>query len=655
MSEELVRQPGESLQDFLKRRREAVAGTPAPTPAPAWDADLIPALDPNERAASPERVAIDAVVGQVDIVDAYRRWSKKMEPKVGQRRESIMVSCPNPKHPDKNPSAWMTLDKGDGGVGTCAVCGGFDKYDIAAWAFGYDVPSYRATHFKEVVVRMAEDLGYRVMIQGKDEWAEKIPEASAPTPTAPTAKEAESSTASTTSGKPVSTPATASDDEDDDEPSAVVGSIMPPSKLDWQKLPIPDDSFLSMWMETTTRSYEPDEFYLWLGLAGLGLAIGNDVVLKDMSDVRGNLLLCLVGGTGTGKSISLKSLEQLNDRAFRWREDTGSGVKFISSPGSGEALIDTFNHRVDDPTGSGTKITVPVRGFYREAELSTFIKKAMRSGSTVKEIVMEMYDSAGRVGVTSRSAGTAEARDHFMTLVSTTQPEALGGLMTVGDAVSGFLNRWVFVYGTSKKRPALSTYTPDVDSLVDPIKNIHAWGSRKRMLRFDTDAHKAFEMFYDATIRPLVECAEPSPFSARLGLLAKKVTMLFAVNSKRDYINTTDVECFRLMWPSIVEASGIVSVTVSKTEIADCQDRIVAYMRSHPESEYSVRELANQSGARKYRNDMGMILKAVMFLSEAGFIEEAPRPKAGRPTKKYRYAGEGARERGGTVIPLRSS
>ena len=314
MSDDITtRLPGESLADFGRRRMAAMGigqHAPAASATPAqkkvWDDDLIPHFSPSERTASPERVEIDAIVKPLTIIDAYRKWCHKMNPDGKGRRESIMVSCPNPAHPDRNPSAWITLDKGDGGVGNCAVCGGFDKYDIAAWSYGFDVPGYRTSDFPEVVRRMAEDMGYRIMIQGKAEWAEKISEEiklSAPKLEIPPPDFKDD--------------AEVGDDATDDWTN--VESIMPPASFAWADLPaVKPGTFLHDWMEITSESYEPEEFYLWLGLMLLGIAVGNDVQLKDNPDVRSNLLVCLVGATGTGKSIAIRTAEVLARNAFPW-------------------------------------------------------------------------------------------------------------------------------------------------------------------------------------------------------------------------------------------------------------------------------------------------------------------------------------------------
>ena len=659
------RREGESIADFGRRRAAALglagSGSIAPTPAVEmkWDDDLVPDIDPAT-APSPERVEIDSIVKPIDIVQAYVKWCRKMSPNTKGRSESIMVSCPNPAHPDKNPSAWLTMNKGDGGVGNCAVCGGFDKYDIAAWSYGYDVPGYRRTDFPEVVKRMAEDSGYRIMQAGKVEWAEKLPSNEAPTPTAPTAVAPASSTASTTSVKPASTPATASipaDEPDDYEGVIPLGADIEPM-AHWSSLPsITPGTFLYEWMEVTCESYEPDEFYLWLGMSLLGMAAGNDILLSDNPNVRSNLLVCLVGSTGTGKSIAIRVAEGLLRKAFPFDNATGNGVKLVGSPGSGEALVDSFNHMIDDPAGTGTKLAIPVRGMYRENELSTFVKKASRTGSTVREVIMDMFDSDHPVGISSRGAGSVTARDHFLSIISSTQPDALGGLVSHQDTASGFLNRWVFAYGRSKYRPARATYRPDTDPLIGTLQNIRAWGSRGRMVDWhDLAAGVAFDDFYERKVRDIVESEESNPLLARLPLLAKKLMLLFAINGKRTTVIEDDVRSMEMLWDHLLESYGLVGDRVSVDSEDDCIERIRQYFSQRPNQDFTVRQLRKQSGARKYAQHAGMIQKCITILVATGEIQEIPRPRnsVGQPATKYSYVPDEAPSPGATVLAFPS-
>ena len=147
----------ESLRDRA-RRKVGLAPLRVVPEKPVFDPDLIP--DVGRITRSPENEAIDRTLATIGILEAYEKWCpKRPMPKVGNKTESIMVRCPNPAHEDKKPSAWVNTDKN---AGNCAVCGGFDKFDIAAWGLGFDVPGYKSKEkFPELRRAMARDLGHR--------------------------------------------------------------------------------------------------------------------------------------------------------------------------------------------------------------------------------------------------------------------------------------------------------------------------------------------------------------------------------------------------------------------------------------------------------------------------------------------------------------
>lgn len=95
----------------------------------------------------------------ISILEVYTRLSKNKfaNPRgAAQTGEGIMISCPDPQHTDSTPSAWITTDKGQGGLYTCGPCGmaGGDKYAIAAFAYGLKTK----TDFWQIKTRLARDL-----------------------------------------------------------------------------------------------------------------------------------------------------------------------------------------------------------------------------------------------------------------------------------------------------------------------------------------------------------------------------------------------------------------------------------------------------------------------------------------------------------------
>ncbi len=276
------------LDVFLAEGEPAASSAPA---TPEWDPDLIP--DPGSAPRSAEDDAIDTVVNGVDIITAYTKWCGKMTPEPGGRSESVMISCPKPDHPDKNPSAWLNLDKGTWFCGGCQEGG--DKFHIAGYYF--DIDAHDRSKFPELRRRMAEDLGYTVRrTVGGQEYIEVV----------------------------AAYPELPNDAVRDDAPDVTEWDeeVREQARLaiDWRAL-LPADTFLRRWMETVTVDELPEEYHLWLGLQMVGLAAGDSAVLMERNPIKGNLFLCLFGSTGVGKSKAVRSQALLLREALPYDDD----------------------------------------------------------------------------------------------------------------------------------------------------------------------------------------------------------------------------------------------------------------------------------------------------------------------------------------------
>lgn len=624
----MERLSGETHIEYARRRAAAlgVVKTPAPmvlatpiTPEIVWDADLIPDVDESDwrSARSEQDEEIDAVLARLDIVEAYNLFCSKMHCDPRGKQESIMVQCPNPAHNDEHPSAWLALltKKGIRDVGNCGVCGGFDKYTIAAWNTGLDLKN----DFRELRVQMAERLGYRVVVQGKEEWLEKIqPDEEPPAPLELVAND-----------EPV---------EEEVSPPDVEIKEYQIQGFDWRTLPaIHDGTFLHKWLTLTSQSYEPEEYYFWLGLQALATACGNKVMLDDTFPVRSNTMICLTGPTGTGKSIAISLLDDLVREAFPFDSSTGHGCRLISAPGSGESLIDQFNLSSVDPA-TGAVTIHPVNGLYNEPELAGFVARQGRSGSTIREVIMSMFDRKSPVSTASRGAGTSIAREHFMQMVTSTQPASIPKLLTSADSGAGFLNRWVFAFGTPKLRPARGALRIDTSICMDSIRNVRAWGSTGRLVQFhDDDAGLAWDNFYDRTIQP-VRMSEDAQMTARLDVLAKKIVLLLAINDKLTSITVDHVETLKMLWPYLVRTYGIVGDSVGMTEIDDCCNKVEKYLKARPLEAFTVREIHKQSAARRFTREI--LLKSLDILKKSSVIIEIPRDR-NEKTERFMFLPEG--------------
>jgi hypothetical protein len=650
------RRPDESLSDYLARVAPSKAPEISPTPltAAAEDMDLIPDV---ELTKSPERYEMDKVLS-IDCVEAYNRWSGKPSVSPGTKRKNIMISCPIPGHTDKEPSADINLELGDGGVWHCHKCAeGGDKYDIAAYHFGFDVPGYKSKdQFPKLREAMAEDLGYKVMVSGKEEWLEKnSPSASVQSSTTsstvgsttttdhqptPSSLDDSLTTESTSESKmDPGSPSPTLTEVDEYEPDADRDYVNP--TFNWRDLDIKPQTFLNTWMNLTSESFEPEEFYFWEGLVALGMAVGNHVIHPDsIAEVRGNLMVCLIGETGTGKSIAMSLLEKLLYEALPFDASTGSGARVLGSAASGESLLDMFCKSVTDAS-TGVVTPIPVRGLMNEDELASLMKRVGRAGNTLREVMMKLYDRPLPVSLSGRMSGSITATDHYMSVITSTQPASIQKFLTDADAAAGFLNRWVFVFGKPKRRPAITTFRVDITPAVDSLRAVRAWAGLHREIDWSTTDLRAIDLwteFYDKRVYPL-SMRVNAPLAARLPLLAKKIMLLLAINDHSESIQYDHVRTMIRMWKYLLKAYGIVEteVRIGANDTKGCMDALERYMAERPGDVFTLRILEKQSGAKRFSRET--ILKSLEVMMRFNIVTEVPRGKSDR-TIKYTYNAE---------------
>lgn len=617
------RRPDESTAEWSAR---LIRETTKPE-APSFAADLVPEVDLFT--PTPEALEIDAVLNAVDIVTAYTRWCHKSEPRPGSKREGIKVSCPNPEHPDTHPSAWLNLDKGNGGVGTCGSCSiGFDKYDIYAWSVGLAVPGYK-THFADVKKAMALDLGYTVTSGAGRIYAVPPP----PVPVEPV------------------------DDGVGEGPGAVDDAVAPvialhptkaeiaamaaddftPPSFDWRELPaITPNSFLHKWLTITSQGEEPEEYYTWLGCQALGLAVGNGVRLASNRPYRANLMLCLVGPPAVGKTVAIGEMMSLLHLALPFKAEAGNnGVLLAPRIASGEALVDVLAVMVDDPATEG-KVQAPVRGLVSDAELSALMMRANRTGNTLKENMQDFYDSTMPVSIFSRTSGRREVKEHFVSFVTSTQHDRLQDLLRSQDEASGFISRWMFAYGAAKPRSPRRTLVLDTSPCVDSLRAVRAWSSVNRVVDFHTPRTEArWDRFFAHVLDPIISSAETASL-VRLDLLCRKILLLFAINDHSTSVTIEHIQSLELLWPYLLSGHSHVHDAVTIDALSLLMDRIEIFVsRFHDmRSQWPTRRDMSR-GFSKRRKDFDYALEGL--LRDGRLIEVLQKPAAGgRPTTRYR-------------------
>ena len=645
--------------DFVAKLNElrAKKGTPPPAapqppsqPLPEFKADdLLPDLGGPELTDADKE--LDAFVDNIDILDAYRMWCGKMTPEVGGKRESIMISCPNPQHPDKDPSAWINLDKQTWFCGGCQEGG--DAHDIAALNMGYPVPGYKnGETFHELRERMAESFGFRTkkVAGGKISWVEDVqppvpqdqPPAQSVSP-APAEAPAEGSV-------PADAPVEQAEADNvsemwaDDEGEELV--IYP--TIDWQKI-VPEDTFLYEYMKACSNDDSPEEYHFWHGLMALGLVCGRKVTLDDTRPVFGNLMVCIMGATGTGKSRSRGWMNKVLEASAPYQEDgtQTTGVKIIPVPGSGEYLVSQFSYEGTDPANNKRSLGFqPVTGIVDFDEMSALLARANRTGATLKPTIMQLADAVDTVRIGGLQRGDFIAEQPFCTITASTQPKAVRNLLNHGDTSSGFLNRWIFAGGKSKQIEALggsrSSIRVELDDAITKLKEIRGWGALERSIEMEDDAYETFVKFFRVRIEP-TKLKDETDLLKRIDLIMKKLMLLFTINQKKPKVTVEIVRSVMPLFDYIIECYGILNSNIGISHQQEVMTEIQRHIERHQartKRGASANDLVRYTKRKNY--SLEQIKKALDVMTALDIIELEPKSNAsrGRPTVRYRVVGE---------------
>lgn len=614
-----------------------------PTPPPS-----LPTPPSGVTFMAPKRdETLDRVVDDLDIIAAYNQYAQKGIVDPGGRTESIKVRCPNPSHPDHNPSAWINTEKQ---TFMCATCGGGDKFDIAAWYFSMPVPGYKqGRSFHELRERIAASRGYTVsrsagvttitapeVLQAGTDVPEAVREV-AEVPADPTVGP---DGAHIEVGPPVApfvdAPLAAVTDIADHR--AVPLELVDEIALDWKPL-CPPGTFLDIYMRQTVVDDVPEEYHFWNGLLAIAAALGRDATLQDLRPVYGNLFVCILGRTGAGKSKAKYLLDLLLHEALPYSitDPFSKGVLRANAPASAEALIWMFQKKIKDPS-TGKEDNFPVRGIVDYNELSSLVGRTQRSGNVLTPTLMQFYDMEPTVSTTSRTHGTELAVEPYACAVTTSQPKSLKGLLTQGDAASGALNRWFFAVGKSKPRIAVGGSMPDITPAIKPLKDIQGWATAVKQITWSQDALDSFTRFFVTTIEPTMKRDETDLLS-RLDLLCKKLVLLFTANMQHRQVQVESIDQMKHMFDYILQCYGVPGAQVGSTLQEEIRTDILKAVVSHQSRKGvgpTARDINQLLKQRKHPLDIfNRTLKHMVEIEEINSEVVMPIGGRGRPATRY--------------------
>lgn len=600
------------------------------------DADLVPST-PYER--SEADFEMDRVLDSIDILDAYRRWCGKMTPVVrGGQREGIMISCPVPTHADTNPSAWINLDKQVWSCGACQTGG--DKFDIAAFHYNYPVPEYKeGKAFHDLREKMAEDYGFRIQVLAggvrtlvPPEKEDERPDDSEPVAKVDPPPVAKSGDTTPTPSLAVVSPISTEEDEEDE-------GILP--SLDWRSI-IPHQTFLDEYMQATTVDDVPEEFHFFNATLALGFAIGRDVTLIDSLPVKGNLFICSLGKTGSGKSKAKHYLDDVLGKALPYQhsDPINKGTRNVSSPASAEVLIEKFMRPVEDPSNpKKVAYYAPVRGLIQFNELSALLSKSSRLGSVMIPTLLEFYDCYSTVSTSSVTHGTKEAHDSFASALTSTQIKSLRVLLDKTDEASGFLNRWLFVPGTYKPKWALMSASVDMDPAVRPLEEIFGWAGSFRpdeLMRWSEKSFHLFTEFFKDQIEPDQHRARHEMI-ARIDLLMKKIILLLSSNLMEKEVPEQAVLDAIKMYGYLKDSLGLIAGEIGNTLSSEISNKIQKLVRDKKRFPRGPTNSEISKALKGSRYDDHDIIRAIDGLVKLGLMESFRTTGVGRHTERFRW------------------
>jgi hypothetical protein len=412
--------------------------------------------------------------------------------------------------------------------------------------------------------------------------------------------------------------------------------------IDWRSF-VPSDTFLRSYLEACCNDDAPEEYHFWHGLLALAHTAGRNVCLDDDKPVFGNLLLCLLGASGVGKSRSRGWLNSVMGAVLPDKQTSPpSGVKLIPTPGSGEYLVKQFSHQVIDPTNAKNWWYESVNGIVDFNEMAGLMARIGRQGSTLQQTIMELADTTDKVSTGSLTHKDIHAERPYCSITTTTQPRAIRGMLTKAHAGSGFLNRWVFAGGPEKTRQVIggkrSTIGVDLTDSIEKLKSVRSFCATERTVEWSDEAAYALTDFFRSMIYP-AQKKDSSDLLKRLDLLFKKLCLLFTVNLELTEVPLEAVHACINMSEYLINCYGLLEENIGVTQQQEIVTDIMRVIRSIEEKRKkgaTARDIQDRLRRKNYGPDQ---LKKALETMVALDMIELDKPKSGqvgRPTIRYK-------------------
>lgn len=357
----------------------------------------------------------------------------------------------------------------------------------------------------------------------------------------------------------------------------------------------------------------------------------------------------MVARSGVGKSASKYAMYEILDHiVYKWMPEPpqpgqvygrASGIRMLSNPGSAEVLLDELGK--EEAEGVSYRLR-DVMGFLDVDELASFMGKSSLSGSTLMERFMEL-DNDGRLDfkldANSRSGGKTEAINPNLVFSTGVQPAAINALLGRHNVGNGFLARFEVVTGNYINDPdPFTNGAKDMDHCKELYTDLAAYYMRKvdpqgkgvRQL-FVIDVHESAKDHMRKAFYKVEKWKLEDDAKNRFDLKLFKLSTLFAVNRKADFVMHEDIDCALWIMEFLNRAADFVSgklVSTVGNEIDDAVLKIGATL-TEKDGKFQLGTLRNRVKPPRRGWDSKKYDERVEYLIESGAIIEIPQAKRG--------------------------
>lgn len=610
-----------------KRAKEAALKQEQQFDLNQW-AEFVPDIELDQKVLPPQELEIDEFFRNIPITEAYKKWCGKSA--INNHNREVKAACPNPDHPDKEPSCSFNTDKQ---VFMCFKCGfGGDIYTLAALNKGYPVPGYQdKQYFRQLKESMAGDFGFVLTSDLGGEYLTKVDV---------TLQQSE--------------PNKTEEPEPEEQQTFFRDEGRIFDSIDWRSI-IPVNTFMRAYLDTACMDDCPEEFHFWNSLVAVACAAGRMRILKEAKPVFPNLFICLTGPSGSFKSKAKYWLNEIIDDALPYNrnDDVARGVKVINGIQSGEALVHEFLHPIIDPAtnkpmiqSNGEPVTLPITGLIDFEEFAAIAARTQRSGSTLETYLMDLYDNKKKLE-TKGLKNPATAYMPSASIICTTQNKSLRTVVSAKDANSGFLNKFTFVTGVQKKPFAINLQELDFTRASGLLRLLKADCKDQKVINWEPDAYDYYTKYFDTIIDPDKRRNIDNDIFQRIDVLLKKIALLFAINERASTVTASNVSRVLSLYNHIKETNGIIEESVAATEVGDSVELIrrtvkdMTVVESTPSGERIERGPTPREvylRVKRKVSNLSDLKRTLQDMADTGILFHQmlpPGPKGGPRTNRY--------------------